>query len=296
MKFLFSVILSLFAFSASCQTWFSEDDYWVYYYFEPFAIEGITQLTVTDKLTINDKESFVLSYKTSAFDASLEDSVFYERQVICYEEMGQVYRLNDSSQFELIYDFNLEKGDSLIYHFNKDENLDCKDSIVYYLDSVAIQSFGNEDLTVQYFSYYDKDHDEYGTNVFIEKIGDLQSVFNPKSNNLCHTDIGFSSLCLYHNGIENTNFNDVSCSEITSIKPVIKNNSYIIYPNPTSAVFTIKNQENISKLNVYQLTGELVKTFEVEKTYSIESVLPGSYILEIIDMEGTRSFTFIIKN
>lgn len=74
-------------------------------------------------------------------------------------------------------------------------------------------------------------------------------------------------------------------------------NTFKIYPNPTQSTFKIS--QNITQLNVYDITGKLVKSYSGEFTYSYEfnisNLNPGVYIIKAQNNSEGHLTTKLLK-
>ena len=73
-----------------------------------------------------------------------------------------------------------------------------------------------------------------------------------------------------------------------------------IYPNPASGAFYIKTKTNLSKVNLYNQTGALVRTINVtddskEVELSVSNVQAGVYFLELQN-DSEKSWKKVIVN
>lgn len=82
--------------------------------------------------------------------------------------------------------------------------------------------------------------------------------------------------------------------------PGFNTKSITIYPNPTTDVLFIENQENIeiSSLKIYAVNGTLVKTVAANATeINVKELSDGIYMLSIETKEGAKiTERFIKKN
>jgi hypothetical protein len=77
-------------------------------------------------------------------------------------------------------------------------------------------------------------------------------------------------------------------------------NATSIYPNPASGAFYIKTKTNLSKVNLYNQTGALVRTIKVtdyskEVELSVSNVQAGVYFLELQN-DSEKSWKKVIVN
>lgn len=290
------LLLLLCAFNADLhsQEWFETDDTWVHRYFIPFGTLGFSETEVLEEVTVNGVESYLLSVKATAINQANGDSVFVENEIICFEDSSRVYKLNEFMQFELLYDFTLSVGDSMTYYLDFSDN-SCKDSIVYYLDSLSTLDVGGESLVVQHFSYYDLDWDIQGEKTVIEKIGDLQSNFDIKASHYCFTDQGGSWLCSFSNGEEEVGFLDEDCFQLPLNTSDLLVPSIDIFPNPVNASFSISNIESLKSVHIYDISGRVIADYVPQNTYDISELKQGVYVLKVLNEDGRISSTLLFK-
>lgn len=68
-----------------------------------------------------------------------------------------------------------------------------------------------------------------------------------------------------------------------------------LYPNPAQDYFVIEGENQIEKIDIYNLLGQKVKSFTQPSTqYSIEELSSGTYIIEVLTENGTAK-TKLIK-
>lgn len=84
------------------------------------------------------------------------------------------------------------------------------------------------------------------------------------------------------------------CSELAKIDDLVKE-EIEIYPNPVESIFTIKNTNNIDKIEVKSLDGKLVEILTLDKM-NVSNLVPGVYFVEVTFENGTTSSSKIIKN
>ncbi len=76
------------------------------------------------------------------------------------------------------------------------------------------------------------------------------------------------------------------------------NKSISIYPNPATNSFSLDN--SVSKVQIYSVTGQLVKSFkgdfEADHSYSIEDLNKGIYIVKAFDNDLNEKSLKLIKN
>lgn len=85
---------------------------------------------------------------------------------------------------------------------------------------------------------------------------------------------------------------------LTSAKELpLGNSDFTIYPNPTANFFYIQSQEPIDVINIYNLTGQLIHSYQAADNtggYDISSINNGVYIVEI-QTKNIQRFAKLIK-
>lgn len=68
-----------------------------------------------------------------------------------------------------------------------------------------------------------------------------------------------------------------------------------IYPNPVTSILYFKGVEKIDKVEIYNMVGQKVKTFNsVDHQIDVSSLLSGDYILRYsVEGEKQQSYKFI---
>ncbi len=68
-----------------------------------------------------------------------------------------------------------------------------------------------------------------------------------------------------------------------------------VYPNPATSEITIKGMENISKIEVIGLKGNVVKTFDGASRINVSQLPKGTYILKVQSEKNSSTTKFIKK-
>ena len=72
----------------------------------------------------------------------------------------------------------------------------------------------------------------------------------------------------------------------------------VVYPNPAKDRLTIESEEIIRQCEIYDLTGQLVKTLENDSErmeISIEALPAGTYLVKLITDNYTQTRRFVKK-
>jgi hypothetical protein len=68
--------------------------------------------------------------------------------------------------------------------------------------------------------------------------------------------------------------------EVAASVANVDNKNISVYPNPTTGVLNISDIEGAKVITVTSITGQVVKTFDAQKTIDISSLAPGVYVLK----------------
>ena len=74
-----------------------------------------------------------------------------------------------------------------------------------------------------------------------------------------------------------------STSEVPSFR--FHKPSFKVFPNPATEYFQLKDEsETVSRINVYNIVGKKIKTFEVdvEKKYYVDRLPKGMYLVQLL--------------
>jgi hypothetical protein len=254
---------------------------------------------------VNDSGNYLEKYQfTSVKDTAIEDKVFRKIEIVnykknptklgdytefkedidtlephfVYQNADSVYLFDpfNSMEFDKIYVFNVKKGDTITLDtpFGEELNNDDK-TFRIKIDSVAVEEYGG----VQLKKYRTKALDEIGHGFagvwYMDRVGSLDW-FLPRplfgiperpGPLLCYSD----SEVNYPSG--------TTCETITSnIEAQLKFAS--VYPNPAKDLVSINASQNIEKVEVLSVRGDLLATFHTNQA-NLSAMKPGVYFLKI---------------
>lgn len=69
----------------------------------------------------------------------------------------------------------------------------------------------------------------------------------------------------------------------------------ILSPNPSHDFFSLSTDLVVQKVQIYSITGQLIKTFSQQNNYSITDLIKGSYIVKVSTTEGIESKVLLIE-
>jgi hypothetical protein len=217
------------------------------------------------------------------------DTVHLE-PIFLYEQSDTVFMWSFSkSRFLTTYIFNRNIGDTL--------TLDAPDTLTW-LDSVyrlVIDTIKYEivdGISLKRYETIPLDDYEF-SNGFMDRIGGLDWFF-PRGATIL--EAGGPIRCYSDSQID-TSFQTVACDYIlySSIDEFSTDKDIEIYPNPASNLLTIKSDKPIDKIELYDLTGKLLKTTR-ELNIDFSNLPNGQYIVTIYLKTKQKIEKKVIKN
>ena len=228
--------------------WFPKDAEWIYILpslSEP-EVQPVDFRVAGDKV-IQGRQCVATTFQFDPF--SVVNNPRYIRTIYFYENGDSVFFYNPlAEEFQLLYNFNLQKGDEYVIH----PSPECKDdSLVVYIDSTGETILSGKKLRVQYVHTKSISHTErpnqwqIGWNdkaVIYETIGSLV-YFMPQE--IGWNDMLFSHLCQYSgDGINFKKNPNENCETIGIIEPEKGAGvQLLLYPNPASEYIDVTLSE-----------------------------------------------------
>ena len=71
--------------------------------------------------------------------------------------------------------------------------------------------------------------------------------------------------------------------------------SFQVFPNPITDSFQINTEESIKSLSLFNMTGQLVKTFTASENYDISDLKAGVYFATVTSEMGPQTIKIIKK-
>ncbi len=197
------------------------------------------------------------------------------------EDSNRVFYRENSDQEGLLYDFNLQAGDTTyVISINCWE---AQEKIVLSIDTVSY--FGISRLRWVF--------DEYYWDVWIEDIG---SLFGPLNSIFpCYTDYYVDLLCFYDNDTLhylNENYGECYLTSVGFNELTLQNNITIV-PNPVryGNSIEVNSEYNIENLEILGLNGLIIKAYTNlhQKVFKVDLgvITPGLYLLKISAENGS---------
>lgn len=103
------------------------------------------------------------------------------------------------------------------------------------------------------------------------------NVFNPNTAGVGSHAITYSYTD--GNGCSATAQQNITVSACAGIEEL--NNTYLIYPNPTTSGFQISGAEDISRVVVLDMSGREVLSFDKMETYDVSGLSEGNYLIRV---------------
>ncbi|PID88313.1 MAG: hypothetical protein CSB06_00735 [Bacteroidia bacterium] len=312
MKIKFQVLIAfcLVSLNMNAQQWYPGNANWIFNKQEllSFPAHGYIKYSVIKDTIISDTTAKLITIDTLHYNGekSVKDSLFM------YESNSRIYFWN-GNQFKLMYDFNLNVGDTLSVDI---DILNCDSVSPIIVDSISNMNLNGQDLKVQHISYTLYAEGQYGFNStiseqLVERIGsEKHFIFSPSC--IIEDEFTYSGLrCYNDNTISYKNewwknhFPEIACDSLlnattTNIKETIKG-EFLISPNPTNDFVTISNRNVFADdfyIELYNLSGEQLDRIFCKNTATIDlnKYQSGVYIIKIYQ-NSTTVYTFkIIKN
>ena len=79
---------------------------------------------------------------------------------------------------------------------------------------------------------------------------------------------------------------------VLGIGEIINNSNIQIFPNPARTVLNVE-LENVSLIEIYSTTGQLVKRIKNSNTINVEDISSGVLIIKVYNDKGIYSSKFI---
>ena len=275
------------------QSWFSTDHRWDYTV-SAVSATGFSRMSVVDTITVNQQSAYRLQNDVTGFISG--DTIQFQNEFICYEENNQVFCLDDFDTFQLLYDFNMQVGDSIFYLVNNESN-NCSSLIKYHLDSLSTVQLGNDTLTVQHFTYSDTLTTRSAQCKVVEFVGFVGTEFGDVAvKHLCTIDVSGFLLCSFSNGDETIDLGEAfSCNAIPVATSDLSLDNFTINPNPVIDYLSVSEANTFEKMYVIDALGNLHLTSNAKQRLDISNLDPGLYVLVLLDKKMQRYAQQFVK-
>lgn len=286
------ICLMMFCFvglkSYSQTTWAPTGAVWHYtYYYGGFWLaEGFKKMTSIGDTVIQGKDCKVLELSGPGIDSLAWDNVYF----YTYESSDTIW-LFDGTNFRILYNFNVNPGDSFETYGPSLHWCDDTTTMVV-VDSVGYETVNGLSLKYIIVHFIEPEWGFQNCTFWIEnykiyqKIGCIGYTFPQK---ICMIDgDGICELRCYDDfeiGFFNTGSAD-SCTyeHGVSVKEIDYSDNIKIYPNPVVDQFTIElnNFNGIVELSIFSIDGRLLKQLSLTNKVTavdLSDAQKGCYIL-----------------
>ena len=298
--FSFLIMLSTASFA---QNWYPAGATWTFNWQE-YTMHGYVKYSVGNDTVINDTAAKLINIKQVRSIGSESDL----EPLIVHESNSRVYHWT-GERFKLMYDFNLNAGDTLkteVLYINY-----CDSVSPVIIDSVSLVNINGIDLKVQYITYTPYNWEyfvEARSERIVERIGsEMNFIYTPKCDFgdyfhyyglRCYNDDDVS----YRNEWWDYWHHNVECdSVINADVQEVTDNKFTVYPNPADDFVTISDDGQYGGdfcAELYNSLGEklYITTAECSATFNMENYPAGLYVIKVYKKEFDIYTFKVIKN
>ena len=214
-------------------------------------------------------------------------------------------KLNGNDEHKMIYDFNALEGDTWDIPIQVDN---VEDTLTYEINAVTIINDDGIERRVYNVSRTYKNNlagFNLPSEILVEGIGDLYFITAWQSQNCngnlyhkhlsCYSDIQSSFIRIPEDtaAVCNDIISSINNVQISNLKD--KEN--LIYPNPSTGVFTVKNEYLIEEFEIFEINGKLIKRDKLKSNQiDISNQANGIYFVRLLTKDNTFIYRKIIKN
>ena len=294
----FFIMLSVASFA---QNWYPAGATWTFnlQYLTSYPAHGYVKYSVGNDTVINDTIAKLININTVTYNGNESAG----NSLIVHESNSRIYHWT-GDRFKLMYDFNLNDGDTL-----KTEILYCEfyDSVTpIIVDSVSSLNINGINLKVQYITYtvYSEEiGNEPITERIVERVGsEMDFIYEPKcgfsehfeyTGLRCYNDNEIS----YKNEWWGTHYSDVECDSVINVHvQEVTDNKFAVYPNPADDFVIISDDGQYGEAfcaELYNSLGEKLytTTTECSASFNMENYPAGLYVIKVYT-KGSDICTF----
>lgn len=217
-----------------------------------------------------------------------------------YETDGIVYYYNPHhSEFEILYDFTAEPGDTWTMFTYEHEDT-AENEVTVLIDSVDTVILNGVELKKMYalyqynlFSGGEPDFSHQG--ILIERLGNIRYMFDLRTYAYLYCDGNYSTglRCYEDEEFGLYNPGSVDCEYVytwTSVSEVDKNDLISIYPNPVSQTLFIDTAPEVAPATyiLSDMTGRTIQNGALNNNeIELGDIPEGVYLLQFYDADNT---------
>ena len=288
------------------QNWYPAGATWTFdnQYLVSYPAHGYVKYSVGNDTVINDTVAKIININAVAYNGneSIGDPL------IVHESNSRVYHWT-GEKFKLMYDFNLNAGDTLKTEVRHADWCDSVSPVI--IDSVSSVNINGINLKVQYITYTPYDWEYYieaRTERIVERVGsERYFIYSPNcefgcsfanTDLRCYNDNDIS----YRNEWWDTHYSDVECDSVINAHvqevPDIK---FAVYPNPTDDFVIISANDQYGGTfcaELYNSLGEklYITTAESFTSFNMENYPAGLYVIKVYKNDSDIYTFKVIKN
>lgn len=285
------------------QNWYPDGATWTFNWQE-YTMHGYVKYSVGNDTVINDTAAKLINIKQVRSIGSESDL----EPLIVHESNSRVYHWT-GEKFKLMYDFNLNAGDTLKTEVRHADWCDSVSPVI--IDSVSSVNINGINLKVQYITYTPYNWEylvEARTERIVERVGsERYFIYSPNcefgcsfanTDLRCYNDDDIS----YRNEWWDTHYSDVECDSVINAQiQEVPNNKFTVYPNPTDDFVTISDDgqhDGTFCAELYNSLGEklYIATAECSATFNMENYPAGLYVIKVYKKESDIYTFNVIKN
>ena len=280
------LIIGLFA---QAQEWFPVGAEWTYQIHFPGGgypneCYGVTSIKCVKDTVIEESSASVISGFSGC-------NFFDKEQIFYYNPTEDVVYMFINDEFKPYFDFSKNTGESYYMYFPNVDNQILElpyDSLEVRIDSIANKIIDGKDFRVQYINSYSKQQYHFFRGPIIEYIGGVNG-FYPESGSCdhevfwglhCYSDEFFS---YYTKPI----YQEKGCDYIP-LNIYKQSHKFTIYPNPANDFITLDSDEELAKIEIYNILGKCVLSQENCKNNRIDinTLQSGVYYIKATLITG----------
>ena len=302
-KIVFISFLIMFSTASFAQNWYPVGATWTFNWQE-YTMHGYVKYSVGNDTVINDTAAKLINIKQVRSIGSESDL----EPLIVHESNSRVYHWT-GERFKLMYDFNLNAGDTLkteVLYMNY-----CDSVSPVIIDSVSSLNINGIDLKVQYITYTPYNWEylvEARSERIVERIGSERNfIYTPKCEYgdlfaymglRCYNDNDISYRNewwdYWHHNVECDSVINAHVHEVSDIK-------FAVYPNPADDFVTISDDGQYGGTfcaELYNSLGEklYITTAECSAMFNMENYPAGLYVIKVYKKESDIYTFKVIKN
>lgn len=297
MKQLFTLLISLLAFSSSAQNFALPGAEWKYSYFTVMGAQGYTQINVAGDTLIGNITATKLEKRLIGVDQVTLQPINHVRTPdYIYEDNGVVY-IRHGAQWDTLFNYNAQVGDS--WTIAKEPQLNnCESNSFITVTGVGTRNINGLDLSYQLvdINFMSETNNWPLSDTIYQRIGFVQSYMLPFDN--CDTQLdvneGGPFRCYFDNGMDvykAFGFNQ-ECDFIMSNNSISKE-QIRLYPNPATSTLNIEGDFQNLNFSIANLQGQEVLSGVMNNTIEITQLNEGVYILSIRTENGIINQRFV---